>query len=104
MSALPEEYCPFCANERPDEFRFIREAEERGAIVFTGHCARHLIMFLNSQPGLTNARLESGKVLVDFVASSNRVGEWEAEILPESGMKWREARFRSSSSKARRAA
>ena len=88
---LPEEYCPGCAQERPEEFEFIRQAEERGAIVFTAFCVRHAVEFLREQAGFLSPRECNGWVVCE-VARGPAAGQvWRSTqaCVPASGMKFR---------------
>lgn len=81
---LPEKYCPACAAERPEEFEFIRNAEDEGAIIFTGQCPKHALEFFAAQAGIVNARIEDGRLACQI--GGRTFGG--AELLPASGMKF----------------
>lgn len=84
---LPAEYCPACASERPEEFAFIRDAEERGCIVFTAFCGRHAVEFIREQAGFLSPRERDGRVVCEFAGQV-----WSGKCLPRSGMQFREER------------
>lgn len=79
---LPTEYCPWCATERPEDFRFIAEAEARGAIIGTGQCPKHARRFFERLEYVDNMRVTEGRVAIDMNGKTF-IG---FKLLPESGM------------------